>query len=463
MKPSALIVDDERAECELLADALQHAGFETHTEQNPGKALDVLCARPFDVVLTDLNMPTMTGTELCRRVTEALPHLPVVVVTAFGSIDSAVDAMRAGAYDFLTKPFDVDAVALVLRRAVEHRNLKYEVDALRRVVDTSQRYGQLLGTSHAMREVYRLIERVSQSDAAVLITGESGTGKELVAREIHRRSKRPNGPFVALNCAAMPEALLESELFGHVRGAFTDAHAGKDGLLIAASGGTLLLDEIGDMPLGLQPKLLRALQERTLRPVGATHEVPFDARVVTATNRDLESAIEAGRFREDLYYRINVIHVELPSLRARGGDTLLLAQSFLGEVAVRNGKAVSGFTARAAERLLAYDWPGNVRELHNCMERAVALTRTDKVDLEDLPPKVRDYRSGHVLVAGDDPSELIPLEEVERRYILRVVEACQGNKSRAARVLGIGRKTLYRRLISFGVATADTDEPIDSR
>jgi two-component system response regulator HydG len=434
MKPRALIVDDELAECALLADALSHAGFATHSVQDAGHALDALSTQPFDVVLTDLNMPGMNGTALCRRIGETTPHVPVVLVTAFGSIDSAVDAMRAGAYDFLTKPFDVDAVALVLRRAVEHRALKCEVDALRRVVDTSQRYGQLLGTSQAMREIYGVIERVAETDAAVLVTGESGTGKEVVAREIHARGPRKKGKFVALNCAAMPEALLESELFGHVRGAFTDARTPREGLLVAANGGTLLLDEIGDMPLGLQPKLLRALQERVVRPVGATEEVPFDARIITATNRDLESAIEDGRFREDLFYRINVIHIELPPLRARGGDALTLAQNFLGEVAVRSGKAVPGITESAAERLLAYDWPGNVRELRNCMERVVALMRGDRVDLADLPPKIRDYRSGHILVAGNSPHELQPLEEVERRYILRVVEACKGNKSQAARV-----------------------------
>jgi len=227
--------------------------------------------------------------------------------------------------------------------------------------------------------------------------------------------------------------------------------------LVTANGGTLLLDEIGDMPLGLQPKLLRALQERVIRPVGATEEVPFEARIIAATNRDLESAIEAGRFREDLYYRINVIQLELPPLRARGGDALALAQNFLGEAAVRNGKPVPGLTTEAAERLLAYDWPGNVRELRNCMERVVALMRSERVGVEDLPPKVRDYRSGHVLIAGDHPHELQPLEEVERRYILRVVEACKGNKSQAARVLGIGRKTLYRRLVSFGVSVADAE------
>jgi two-component system response regulator HydG len=256
----------------------------------------------------------------------------------------------------------------------------------------------------------------------------------------------------------VPEGLLESELFGHVRGAFTDARAAREGLFVAARGGTIFLDEVCDMPLALQAKLLRALQERAVRPVGVAVEVPFDARVITATNRDLEAAVEAGMVREDLYYRINVLHIDLPPLRARGGDVLLLAQCFLREIAVRTGKKVSGLTSRAAEQLLSYDWPGNVRELHNCIERACALTRTENVDLEDLPKKVRDYRSGHVLIAGDDPSELASLELVERKYILRVVEACKGNKSRAARVLGIGRKTLYRRLESFGMPATDGDD-----
>ncbi|HEX6277519.1 MAG TPA: sigma-54 dependent transcriptional regulator [Polyangiaceae bacterium] len=457
MKPRALIVDDEQAECELFADALRHAGFEPQWVQDPNSALELLSHRQFEVIVTDLNMPTMNGSELCRRVKDVLPHLPVVVVTAFGSIDGAVDAMRSGAYDFVTKPFDVDAVGLVLKRAVEHHALRWEVDALRRVADSSQRYGELLGTSANMRKLYDVIERVGNSDATVLVSGESGTGKELVAREIHRRGRRPEGRFVAVNCAAMPEPLLESELFGHEKGAFTDARVRRDGLLITASGGTLLLDEIGDMPLLLQAKLLRALQERSFRPLGSSQEVPFDARILAATNRDLELAVEQGRFREDLFYRINVIQVELPPLRARAGDVLLLAQSFLGEMAVRSGKTVSGFTTRAAERLMAYDWPGNVRELRNCVERAITLTRSELVDLDDLPEKIRDYKAAHLVVMGDDPSEIISLEELERRYILKVIEACKGNKSRAARALGIGRKTLYRRLESFGISPSEDD------
>lgn len=457
MNSRVLIVDDVQAECRVLCDALRTTDLESQWVLSGQEALDLLGKEPFGVVVADLNMPGMNGVELCRQVTESRPDMPVIVVTAFGSIDGAVDAMKAGAYDFITKPFDVDSVALAVRRAIEHYALKQELTALRTIVQTAQPYGRMLGTSQVMRQVYSLIEAVVDTDAPVLITGESGTGKELVAREIHERGKNSSGPFVAVNCASIPESLLESELFGHVKGAFTDARADRQGLMSSANGGTLLLDEIGDMPIALQPRLLRALQERTVRPIGGTKEFPFDARVIAATNRDLDSAIETGRLRQDLYYRINVIHIQLPPLRARGGDILLLAQNFLMEIAVRNDKSVNGFTTRAAERLLAYDWPGNVRELRNCVERAVALARTEMVDLEDLPEKVRDYKPNHVLVAGNDPSELVPLEEVEKRYILRVVDACSGNKSQAARVLGIGRKTLYRRLIALGVSVSEDE------
>jgi DNA-binding NtrC family response regulator len=308
------------------------------------------------------------------------------------------------------------------------------------------RFENLAGPSAAMRDVWSLLARVADSDASVLVTGESGTGKEVVARALHARGKRRAGPFVAVNCAAMPESLLESELFGHARGAFTDARAAHAGLFVQADGGTLFLDEIGEMPLGMQPKLLRALQERTVRPVGGTAEVPFDARIVAASNRDLETAVEERAFRSDLYYRIDVVHVELPPLRARGSDVLVLAQRFVDDFAARAGKEVAGLTVPAAEKLLAYTWPGNVRELMNCIERAVALTRYEQLTVDDLPPKIRDYRVSHVLVAANDPSELVPLEEVERRYVHRVLEAVGGNKTMAARILGLDRKTLYRKL-----------------
>jgi len=377
--------------------------------------------------------------------------VPVIVITAFGSIQTAIAAIRSGAYDFVTKPLEVDALGLALERAIQHRRLSDEVRRLRQAVEETRRFGALLGTSPAMRRMYELLDRIADSSASVLIAGETGTGKELVARALHERGRRKAGPFVAVDCASLPEPLLESELFGHVRGAFTDAHAARRGLFVQANGGALFLDEIGDLPLALQAKLLRALQTRSVRPVGANDEVPFDVNLIAATNRDLESAVEEGRFREDLYFRINVIHVEMPPLRARGGDVLLLAQHFVDRYAAQAGKRVTGLSPEAAERLLAYVWPGNVRELENCIERAIALTRHETIGLDDLPEKIRGFQRSHVLVAGDDPSELAPLEEVERRYVLRVMEAVGGSKTLAARVLGIGRKTLYRKLEQYKI------------
>jgi len=414
------------------------------------EALERLATAEVDAIVTDLNMPRMNGVELCERIVANRPDVPVIVITAFGSLDTAVSAIRAGAYDFITKPFELDALVVALERAIQHRTLREEVKRLRIAVAEARRYGQLLGTSPAMRKVYALLERIADSSASVLITGETGTGKELVARALHDRGPRKAGPFVGLNCSAVPEALLEAELFGHVRGAFTDASRARAGLFVRANGGTLFLDEIGELPLALQPKLLRALQERKVRPVGSDEEISFDARVVTATNRDLESAVDENRFREDLFFRINVIHVALPPLRARGGDVLLLAQHFVDRYAGQAGKSVSGISPAAAERLLAYAWPGNVRELENCIERAIALTEYDKIAVDDLPEKIRSYRRSHVLVASDDPTELVPLEEVERRYILRVMEAVGGNKTEAAQVLGVGRRTLYRKLEQYG-------------
>jgi two-component system response regulator HydG len=365
-------------------------------------------------------------------------------------METAVQAIRAGAYDFITKPFDIDVVAIAIERAVKHSVLTRQVQLLQKAVEESRRFDELLGASPAMKEVYDLLERVAESESTVLVSGESGTGKELVARALHRRSKRSAGSFVAINCAAMPEQLLESELFGHTKGAFTDARTARPGLFVQAKGGTIFLDEIGDMPLGLQPKLLRALQERTVRPVGGDVEIPIDVRVVAASNRDLETAIEERKFREDLYYRINVIHVELPPLRARGADVLLLAKHYLEHFAAQSQKDVRSLDPEAAEKLSSYAWPGNVRELANCMERAVALTRGEAVGIADLPEKIRNYRTSHVLVAATDPSELVPLEEVEKRYILRVLEAVGGNKTLAAQVLGLDRKTLYRKLDRYG-------------
>jgi len=450
MKAKVLIVDDDTSMCELLAEGLVQHGYEARWNATPQEALAQLAEHDFDVVLTDINMREMSGLELCQKATEAHPDLPVIVITAFGSMETAVQAIRAGAYDFITKPFDIDVVAIAIERAVKHGVLTREVQRLQRAVDESRRFDELLGASPAMKEVYDLLERVGESESTVLVSGESGTGKELVARALHRRSKRSSGPFVAINCAAMPEQLLESELFGHTKGAFTDARSARPGLFVQAKGGTIFLDEIGDMPVGLQPKLLRALQERTVRPVGGDTETPIDVRVVAASNRDLETAIEERKFREDLYYRINVIHVELPPLRARGADVILLATHYLQHFAAQSQKDVRSLDADAAEKLSAYAWPGNVRELANCMERAVALTRNESIGVADLPEKIRNYRTSHVLVAATDPTELVPMEEVEKRYILRVLEAVGGNKTLAAQVLGLDRKTLYRKLDRYG-------------
>jgi two-component system response regulator AtoC len=456
MTGRVLVVDDDREMCEFVATGLTKRAFSVQWRTSADEAFGLMQSEDFDVVISDLNLRGMSGIELCERVAANRPDIPVVVITAFGSLETAVQAIRAGAYDFITKPFQMEVLRLTLERAIQHRALRAEVTRLRRAVAEAQGFEGLIGTSEPMRRVYDLLDRVAETDATALITGESGTGKELVARALHARSRRRNGPFVALNCAAMPEPLLESELFGHAKGAFTDAKAARTGLFLQANGGVLFLDEIGEMPLALQPKLLRALQERKVRPVGADAEVPFDARIVAATNRDLETAVEERRFREDLFYRINVITVPLPPLRARGTDVLLLSQQFINHYAGQFGKSVTGLSSGAAEKLTSYGWPGNVRELQNCMERAVALTRFTEIVVEDLPDKVRSYRRTHVVVASDDPSELVPLEEIERRYILRALEALGGNRTLTAQVLGLDRKTLYRKLRGYG-AVPDKD------
>jgi DNA-binding NtrC family response regulator len=450
VKGRALVVEDDQALRRSLQIGLEELAFAVKTADSGAQALAALEHSDVDVVLTDLNMPGMSGSALCERVAEARPDIPVVVITAFGSLETAVAAIRAGAYDFVTKPIELDALALVLVRAVQHRKLRAELKRLRSLVDGDAH--ELLGDSPAIAAVRERVARVAGSDSTVLITGESGTGKEVAARALHRLSKRADGPFIAVNCAAVPEALIESELFGHEKGAFTDARGARPGLLAQAEGGTLLLDELGELPLAAQAKLLRALQERVVRPLGGTRELPFDARILAATNRDLERAVEEGAFREDLFFRVHVLPLELPPLRARGADVLLLAQHFLREFARRSDKAVTGLGQATAERLLDYPWPGNVRELMNCIEHAVALARFEQVTLEDLPTRVRSYKRSHVLVASDNPDELVKLEEVERRYILRVLEACNGNKRLAARILGLDRKTLYRRLERYGVS-----------
>jgi DNA-binding NtrC family response regulator len=440
-----LVIDDDQAMCELVAAGLEPRGYEVVWKTDALEATRVALGDNIDAVITDLNLGESSGLELCEKVATNRPDVPVIVITAFGSMESAVAAIRVGAYDFINKPLQLQQLALTLERALRHRDLGEEVRRLRqRVAELPQR--RMIGESSRIRQVRELVARVAETDTSVLITGESGTGKELVARAIHDASGRADGPFVAVNCAAMPANLLESELFGHVKGAFTDARSAREGLFRRASGGTLFLDEVGEMALEMQPKLLRVLQESRLRPVGGDTEIAFDARIITATNRDLDEQVEAGAFREDLFYRINVVRIAVPPLRARGNDVLLLAQHFLQQIAEDVGKRVRGIAAATAERLTAYDWPGNVRELENSMQRAVALTRYQEVAVEDLPEKIRTYKSRDIVISGSDPDDFPTLEELERRYILRVLDAVGGNKSQAAQILGLDRRTLYRKL-----------------
>ncbi len=451
MNAQLLVVDDDENVCEYFSIVLRGAGFQVTTAGTGREALELLRSRRYDVLLTDLAMAGMDGLALAKAAAEIHPTMPVIVVTGSSDLSSAIDAMRAGVQDFIVKPVEADVLIHQVRRASRQGELEQRVALLEGELErVAGRHG-MLGESGRMRQVRDLIDRVSRSDVNVLITGESGTGKELAARAVHQASPRADGPFVALNCAAIPSTLIESELFGHVKGAFTDARKDRDGLLVQAEGGTLFLDELGEMPLEMQPKLLRALQERTVRAVGGERETPFDARIVTATNRDLEDEVEAGRFREDLLYRVDVVRLELPPLRSRGRDVLLLGQHFLGKYAHLGQQTVSQFSPQAAQVLLQYDWPGNVRELENCIERAMALSRDEEVALEDLPRKIRDFKSDQVSIEGEESTdeELLTLEQIEARYIRRVMKAVEGNKSKAARILGLDRRSLYRRLDKY--------------
>jgi two-component system response regulator HydG len=445
-----LIVDDDAEMCAMLEAGLARIGHVPSSCTSADTAYERVISDQADVVATDIRMKGMNGLELCERIVQNRPDVPVIVMTGFGSLETAVATIRAGAFDFLQKPLDADTLAVAVERAMAHRKLQGEVRRLRRAVASAERCDDLLGASAPMKKVYELIQRIADAEATTLVTGESGTGKELVARALHRLGRRKDGPFVAINCAAIPEHLLESELFGHAKGAFTDAKTKKSGLFVDASGGTLFLDEVGEMPLSMQAKLLRALETRKVRAVGETAERDFDARIIAATNRDLESAVDEGTFRQDLLFRLNVLSIELPPLRARGGDVLLLAQHFLERFAARMQRSVTALSPAVADKLLAYTFPGNVRELQNCIERAVALARFDVLSVDDLPDKVKNHRRSHVIVAGEDPDELVSMEEVERRYVARVLEAAGGNKNLAARILGWDRKTLYRRLERWG-------------
>ena len=407
----------------------------------------------------DIRMPDMDGITALKGIKSYNPAVPVVLMTAYSAVESAVEALKSGAYDYLIKPLDFDVLKLTLSRTLEHSRLKAENSQLR----AESRSRAIVGNSPAIRRMQEMIETVAPSDATVLIIGKSGTGKELVARSIHQLSSRADGPWVAVNCAALSENLLESELFGHEKGAFTGADKRREGRFLQASGGTLFLDEIGEIPLQMQVKLLRALQQREIQRVGSDETISVDVRIVAATNRDLAEEIRAGRFREDLYYRLNVVSIMVPSLAERREDIPLLAQHFLHIHGERNRKDVKGFTPLAMDMLLRYDWPGNVRELENAVERAVVLLFGQYVSERELPQAVvESYRPPQEISAplpdgGGGPDEPRTLEDVERDFIIRTVRECGDNKSEAAKRLGISRKTLHTKLKSYGLSSGNEE------
>jgi two-component system response regulator PilR (NtrC family) len=449
-----LVVDDEQSMREFLAICLRRAGHEVRVADSAPAALAQLRTMPTDVVVTDLRMPGETdGLGLLHAVKREEIDAEVILVTAFATTDTAISAMKQGAYDYLTKPFKVDEINAVIGRAMEKRRLVAENAALREQVAGRVRLAQLLGRSRAMQKVFELIQKIQSTRTSVLITGESGTGKELVARALHTEGNRSSGPFVAVNCGAIPDELMESELFGHKKGAFTGAVADKPGLFQQAAGGTLFLDEIGELGLGLQVKLLRGLQERRVKPVGATEEVEVDVRVVAATNRELEEEVARGAFRSDLYYRLNVIEVRLPPLRQRREDIPLLVEHFMRRFATEQDKAIEGITPEALQRLEEHEFPGNVRELENVMERAVALSSGPMIDV-DVLPALRSATKTPTDPIVEFPADGVDLDRLmadyERAIVQKALEKAGGVRKRAAQMLGISFRSLRYRLEKLG-------------
>ncbi len=446
-EPCILVVDDEPNLLVTISRILSRHGYRVLTANNGAEALDALHRDVIDVMITDLNMPVMDGMTLLREVADLEAKPSTVVLTGYGTIQSAVDAMKHGAADYLIKPCNPDELKLVIDRQLEMRSLRREVSDLRREVKRHQRYGALVGNSAPMRAVYDVIESVSQNKSTVLITGASGTGKELVARTLHARSPWSAGPFIAVNCGAVSETLLDSQLFGHRRGAFTDAVDDQKGLFQAANRGTLFLDEVSEIPLVLQVKFLRAVQEREVLPVGATQPKKVDVRIVAATNKDLRDEMSAGRFREDLFYRLNVVTLRLPSLAERPADIEPLIEHFVEQMAASYGVEPKTLAPDARARLLSYSWPGNARELQNVIERAFALSDATEITLADVDPALDP--GSNALPASGAPAaapRLQTLEEAERELIVEALREASGNKNEAARILGIDRQRLYRKI-----------------
>ena len=447
-----LVVDDDADQRASLKDDLEHEGFAVELAAGGRAGLERVRRGGIDLVVSDIKMPDLDGLDLLSEVRAVDPSLCVIIITGFGSIDTAIRAVKLGAYDYLPKPFETDHLLLLIDRALGERALRSENVRLREEVSRRERLGNIIGHSPAMQEVFDLIRRMAGSQASVLVTGDSGTGKELVARAIHAHGPRKARPFVAMNCSAIPETLLESELFGYARGAHSTANTDRQGLFVEADGGTLFLDEIAEMPLRLQPKLLRVLQDGEVRPLGANRSLRVDVRVMAATNRDLERRLREGQFREDLYYRLNVIQIQLPPLRGRQEDILPLAEHFLARSAERSRKTVRGWSEGAKQMLISHHWPGNVRELENVVERAVALAESDLIGPQDLPAAMQERKSQDRLATA--VAQGFTLDQLEREYIERVLEVEGGNKTRAAQRLGLDRKTLYRKLEEYAAVAA---------
>jgi two-component system response regulator HydG len=441
---TVLIAEDEEAAQRVCREIVHSLGQEAFTASTTEEALDVLEKHPVEVILLDLKMPTTGGMDLLEQVKRTRPNVECIVLTAHGTIETAVQAMKLGAYDYVTKPFHVAELKLKLERLIERLNMDAEIRVLKEQLRTHPGFGGLVGRSPKMQKIYKMMLRVGQGLSPVLILGESGTGKELVARSIHFFGPRRNAPFVPVDCSSLVPTLIESELFGYVKGAFTGANRTKQGLLEVAIGGTIFLDEIAELSVDLQAKLLRALQEKEVKPVGGTHRTPIDVRVIAATNRELEQAVRNGTFRQDLYFRLNVVAIRLPPLRERKTDIPLLVHHFIEKFSDTNPR-MRGISEEALSRLMAYDWPGNVREVENVVERAMALGSGPLIQLADLPSNLQ-FTTGERISLTD---ELLPLAELEKRAILRAVRESGGDKVAAARLLGIGKTTLYRKLKQY--------------
>jgi len=448
-----VIVDDERAIREICRDVARSLGFNTFVADSAEHTYRLLDSQAIDVVLLDLKLPGAGGLEALHRIKQRRPDAEVIVVTGYATIQSAVQAMKNGAYDYVTKPFSMDELKLLLERVAAHLKLKSENRMLREKIKSKQGFGGIVGRATEMEKLYRIIAKAAQSTHPVLILGESGTGKELVARSIHFSGPFREKPFIPVDCGSLVPTLIESELFGYVKGAFTGAVQAKDGLLAIAEGGTVFLDEVGELPIDLQAKLLRAIQEKEIRPVGSTKRISINVRILAATNRDLEQGVAQGAFRRDLYFRLNVLTLRIPSLRERREDIPLLVGHFLERMARSSGRERT-LSDEALKALLAYDWPGNVRELENCLERACALTSGPMIQLVDLPSSIHG-RNGNGKILGESQSKILPMAELEKQAILNTITQLNGDKLMAARLLGIGKTTLYRKLKEYSYAQLD--------